>query len=553
MYRLVSLSVMLTLIVVLGITFFKVVAPYILPLFVAGVFAILAQPLFRYFTMRTGGRVRLASALTTGTIVSAILIPMVLVTSLASTQLYVFAGSLTSPDGWDRVFGSVREGTTHHTDSLAKWAADLLNTLRRPPELRLRLESDTPPAQEEKTEPAPDTTTDTDAVAPVVPSPETNAVATPAEGRTKSAEAAAVPAGADATAPGTATADDQLADVSAATPAAAAPVDEQALEAEFEKDDLKPLLQSEHDVTPEQIKTYVRMKVRDLLIDLGDRSMGIVTGVFFSIVSGIVGLLIFTVALYYFFADGAALIAATESLIPVHVDYQRELLDQFARVVRSVVSATFLAGLGQAVATVVALGLCGFNHLTTLFVLCFLTAMIPMLGTWLVWGPCAILLATSGHWGVATLLTLYGVLVVGLLDNVIRTYVLNTDIKLHPLLALISVLGGLQVMGLWGMFIGPIIASCLHALVKIFNHELVALSRSRFAEQALEVATAGAAAAQHAASAAESSLESAVASAAAIPTASTPHASSSSLPAVQTPSPGRGGQNSNQKKSRRRK
>ena len=91
---------------------------------------------------------------------------------------------------------------------------------------------------------------------------------------------------------------------------------------------------------------------------------------------------------------------------------------------------------------------------------------------WLMW---------NGHWIQASLLSVYGIAVVGMLDNAVRTYILNTDAKLHPLLALISVLGGLQAMGLWGMFIGPIIASCLHALVKIFNHELTVLSKEKFA------------------------------------------------------------------------
>jgi hypothetical protein len=113
-------------------------------------------------------------------------------------------------------------------------------------------------------------------------------------------------------------------------------------------------------------------------------------------------------------------------------------------------------------------------------VLAILSALIPMLGTWLVWGPCAVWLWWNGQWWQAILLAVYGVAVVGMLDNVVRTYVLNSNTKLHPLLAFISVLGGLQAMGLWGVFIGPTVASCLHALVKIFNHELGALSRERF-------------------------------------------------------------------------
>ena len=75
---------------------------------------------------------------------------------------------------------------------------------------------------------------------------------------------------------------------------------------------------------------------------------------------------------------------------------------------------------------------------------------------------------------------MFGSVVVGTMDNVIRTYILQSDARLHPLLAFISVLGGLQMMGLWGVFIGPIVASCLHALVKIFNTELKEFSNEKF-------------------------------------------------------------------------
>ena len=59
-----------------------------------------------------------------------------------------------------------------------------------------------------------------------------------------------------------------------------------------------------------------------------------------------------------------------------------------------------------------------------------------------------------------------------MLDNGVKMYVLQNDADLHPLLAFISVIGALQVLGLWGIFIGPIVASCLFALIQIFNTEL---------------------------------------------------------------------------------
>jgi hypothetical protein len=138
------------------------------------------------------------------------------------------------------------------------------------------------------------------------------------------------------------------------------------------------------------------------------------------------------------------------------------------------------------------LWLAGFDNLFILFILATVASLIPMAGAWLIWGPCAVILVARGQVGAAVLLTVYGVAVVGMIDNVVRTYILKSDTKLHPLLALISVLGGLQVLGLWGVFIGPIVASCLHALIKIFNLELVELSRERLAQRTLPVLAAAA-------------------------------------------------------------
>ncbi len=153
--------------------------------------------------------------------------------------------------------------------------------------------------------------------------------------------------------------------------------------------------------------------------------------------------------------------------------------------VRAVVLATFLAAMGQGLTTAVALYIVGFDHFILFLILATITSLVPLAGSWLVWVPCASWLMYQGHWGSAIFLIAIGTLVVGTMDNVIRTYVLQSDAKLHPLLAFVSVLGGLQMMGLWGVFIGPIVASCLHALVQIFNAELKAFSQEKFQNQEL--------------------------------------------------------------------
>ena len=371
MARIVSLSILSTLIVILGLTFFRVLAPFVMPLFLAGVTTLLVQPWFQKLIVRLKGRVNLAAGLLSVGILLAILVPLTVGILLASLELYTIAHTVTDEAFLKQAGTTVSVQSEELLDRSVKFANGYL------------------------------------------------------------------------------------------------PSDQQA--------------------SKEAVRTQIREKLRDSLTEIGDRSLGPTVSTSFSIAGRLlsttamllIGLTIYLSALYYFLADGPALLAAAEQLIPVHVDYQRELLSEFAKAVRSVVLATFMAAIAQGIATTVALEMFGFGHLFAILILSTIFSLIPLAGAWLVWAPFAIGLFANGHWIQGLVLTSYGIVVVGLLDNVVRAYVLNTDTKLHPLLALVSVLGGIQTLGLWGVFIGPIVASCLYALVRIFNTELFALSRER--------------------------------------------------------------------------
>lgn len=363
MPRIVSLAVLLVLIIALGITFFRVLAPFLLPLFLAAMTAIVCQPVFRYFLKRTGNRSTAAAGLTTAAILATGLIPLLVGMLISTLQLYRVASDLT------------QDSAKTVLQDVVNWGVDQAN----------------------------------------------------------------------------------------------------------------PYLPVESQLDPNTITTDVSNWMRRSLTEIGDRSLGSAAGTTLGLLKGaagfvvkiVIGLVMYSIALFYFFADGPRLITAGESLIPVSIDYQRQLLVEFSKVVRSVVIATFLAALAQGLATTLAIGVLGFHHLVALFALATLAALIPLAGTWLVWLPCAIWLYAHQHPVQATLLALYCIIFVGLIDNFIRTYVLNSNTKLHPLLALISVLGGIEAMGLWGVFIGPIVACCLHALVEIFNEELQQLALER--------------------------------------------------------------------------
>lgn len=442
MRRKVSLAVLLSLILVLGAAFFRVVAPFLLPLFLAGMTAVVCQPLFRYFLMRTKDRIAIASALTTATILAAILIPIITGVLMATLQLYTFGARISFDSRWSLPRSAPVGSVTPQQEPDSATATAISN---------VDDESITDVQPEMKEVNAEEADNDLRAVADQQ-----------SENIEKAADASAV---------------------------SAIPVESRHTQSFFEDavTYVNQWLPAELQRSPIQVAEEIRHRLSAFMHNVGDRSLGRAAGTTFgilagtagTIVAGLIGVMMYVVALYYFLADGTTLLMAAEKLIPVHAKYQRQLLEQFAMVVRSVVVATFLAALAQGIATTLALWFFGFDHLFVLLILATVTALIPIAGTWIVWVPCCVILFAGGHWFQASLLAIYGAAFVGFLDNVVRTYILNSDTKLHPLLAFISILGGIQVMGLWGVFIGPIIASCLHALVKIFNHELQELTQDR--------------------------------------------------------------------------
>lgn len=209
------------------------------------------------------------------------------------------------------------------------------------------------------------------------------------------------------------------------------------------------------------------------------------------------GILIIT--LYFFFADGPSMIRTLMRLSPLDDEYEERLLRQFDSTSRAVVLATVLSALAQGILATAAFWVLGMPSLVLLFLATTFMAFIPFLGPAAVWAPVAIYLgAFEGRWPEAIGLTIFGVTVVATVDNVVRMFVLQGNSQLHPLLALLSVLGGLQVFGPIGILVGPMVVVFLQTLLEILNHELSGKAKlgngdeagSSGSDQSLDTATA---------------------------------------------------------------
>jgi predicted PurR-regulated permease PerM len=219
----------------------------------------------------------------------------------------------------------------------------------------------------------------------------------------------------------------------------------------------------------EQVRELIRNAVSSLqpkLISFGGDSAAF-------LIKLIVGLSILILSLYFFLCDGPGMVQALMNLSPLDDRYEMELLAEFDRTARAIVLATILSAIVQGLTAGVGYYFAGMPSLVMLTALTTVFALIPFFGTGLVWVPVSLYLAIyEERFLAAGLLAAWGFLVVGTVDNLIKVLILHGQSQLHPLLALLSVLGGLQALGPIGIVVGPLVVTLLQTTLTIISHEL---------------------------------------------------------------------------------
>ena len=173
--------------------------------------------------------------------------------------------------------------------------------------------------------------------------------------------------------------------------------------------------------------------------------------------------------LFFLLRDGRALAERIKEAIPLHTHQKSALFARFADVVRATVKGGIVVAIVQGALGGVAFWFLGIHAALLWAVLMAFLSLVPAVGAALVWLPVAIyFLATGAIWqGIG--LILYGVLVIGLVDNVLRPMLVGKETKLPDYVVLISTLGGIEVFGLNGFVIGPLIAAMFMVSWEIFS------------------------------------------------------------------------------------
>jgi predicted PurR-regulated permease PerM len=189
-------------------------------------------------------------------------------------------------------------------------------------------------------------------------------------------------------------------------------------------------------------------------------------------------LIVLMFALFFFLRDGPNLVRRVVELVPMEEAGKQLVLAGLDRILVAMLRGTVVTASAQGALTGIGLALFGVPFPVLLGFAATVLAVVPFVGASLVWFPAAVYLFVNEQTGAAIGLSLWGLMLVGLIDNVLRPVVIGEQAQLPILLLFLGVLGGIQIYGLIGALISPMVIACVFAFAHIYREHYLASSRT---------------------------------------------------------------------------
>jgi len=183
--------------------------------------------------------------------------------------------------------------------------------------------------------------------------------------------------------------------------------------------------------------------------------------------------------LFFVLRDGPGVAQQVVQMLPIGERRRARLWQHLADVTRAVFLGIGLTALVQGILVGVGFWIAGLPSPLVFGVVAVLVALIPMVGSALVWAPGALFLAARGEYGYAIFLAVWGAVVVGMVDNFLRPMLISGRADVPTLAVFVGVMGGLAAFGFIGLFVGPIVLGLLVALFRYESEGLAAAQGRR--------------------------------------------------------------------------
>lgn len=193
---------------------------------------------------------------------------------------------------------------------------------------------------------------------------------------------------------------------------------------------------------------------------------------FFKAFSGVLILMgLVELNMFFLFRDGRAFLNYLQTLLPIPDQQKHLLLGRMREVIQASIYGTLLTACVQGALGGIAFAFLGLPSAILWGVVMMLMSFLPLFGPFIVWGPAAGYLAWTGHPVKAVIMVIWGIVVIGMSDNVLRPVLMRTvssaNNQLNTLVLFLSVLGGMQVFGFLGIVLGPLTVVIALTLIEL--------------------------------------------------------------------------------------
>lgn len=195
--------------------------------------------------------------------------------------------------------------------------------------------------------------------------------------------------------------------------------------------------------------------------------MALTTGVLKNLGNFLLSLVFVCFALYFFYLDAKYLADVFINAIPIDSKSTKRLLAKFRDVTKNMFMGFFLVAFYQAAIAFILFSLFGIRGALLFSVLILFSSFVPMVGCALIWLPLGLSVLASKGAAAGILFLVLCSFFISFLDNFLRPLFLRDRIKIHPLLIFFSILGGLQVFGINGILLGPMVIILFFTIVDI--------------------------------------------------------------------------------------
>jgi predicted PurR-regulated permease PerM len=210
----------------------------------------------------------------------------------------------------------------------------------------------------------------------------------------------------------------------------------------------------------------------DAVQNLGIDALGDVVSIVGTVAHVVIGIGLTLFLLYYFLKDADSFLDWLAERLPLRDHVRRELFEETRNITRAVLVGHVLVAVIQGLIAGVGLFVLQVPNAALWTVVMVVMAILPIVGSFVIWGPAAGWLLLVGRPVAAAALLVYGTIVVGISDDYLRPIVVDHYARVNPAVIIMGVFGGIYVIGFMGIFFGPIVVGTLRAAIDVYDREV---------------------------------------------------------------------------------